>query len=129
MNKELREYIKNQMELLDITEEEAIEMWKYDNGEIDNAEAKEIEDKEEENKKKTKKETKIGKIKNAKAKAKADADKEAIIEAIRNLTDSSEEIVNAQWLASNKVSFKGKNGNYFTISITKHKNKPEGYAD
>lgn len=122
--------IKTFMENLDITREEAEELYKFDNEEVTNEVADAIEEKiAATSKAKGEKRSSLEKVKNQKAKKKADASKEGIIAAIFGFVQGSDLMVNAQEMSATKMSFKDAEGNYYTVAITKHKSKPDGYTD
>jgi hypothetical protein len=116
------------METLGISREEAEELYAFDNDEIDNEEVIAIEEKEQKNKKAQEKRSSIEKVKYMKAKAKADINKQNIIDDIFAKAQISEHIFNPQEMTSTKLSFQDKDGNFYTLQITKHKSRPEGYV-
>lgn len=118
--------IKTFMESLEITREEAEELYKFDNDEVTNEVADAIEDKIAG---KGEKRSPLEKVKHQKAKKKADANKEGIIAAIFGFVEGSDAMVNAQGISATKMSFKDADGNYYTVAVTKHKSKPDGYRD
>lgn len=126
--------IKKNMEILGISREEAEEMWAFDHDEIDCEEVDAIEDKIKETQKSDKKKTgsPLDKVRNMKAKKKADAEKHNIIQSVFNFLKTlgeTGEIVSPQEMSTTKMSFKGVNGGYYTITITKHKSCPDGYKE
>ena len=118
--------IKTFMESLEITREEAEELYKFDNDEVTNEVADAIEEKIAD---KGEKRSPLEKVKHQKAKKKADANKEGIIAAIFGFVEGSDAMVNAQGISATKMSFKDADGNYYTVAVTKHKSKPDGYRD
>ena len=77
--------IKKNMEILGISREEAEEMWAFDHDEMDCEEVDVIEEKIKENQKTDKKKSggsPLDKVRNMKAKKKADAEKHGIIQAV-----------------------------------------------
>ena len=118
--------IKTFMESLEITREEAEELYKFDNDEVTNEVADAIEEKIAD---KGEKRSPLEKVKHQKAKKKADANKEGIIAAIFGFVEGSNAMVNAQGISATKMSFKDADGNYYTVAVTKHKSKPDGYRD
>ncbi len=126
--------IKKNMEILGISREEAEEMWAFDHDEIDCEEVDAIEDKIKATQKNDKKKTgsPLDKVRNMKAKKKADAEKYNIIQSVfsflKTLGDTGE-IVSPQEMSTTKMSFKGVNGGYYTVTITKHKSCPDGYKE
>lgn len=126
--------IKKNMEILGISREEAEEMWAFDHDEIDCEEVDAIEDKIKETQKSDKKKTgsPLDKVRNMKAKKKADAEKHNIIQSIFSFLKTlgeTGEIVSPQEMSTTKMSFKGVNGGYYTVTITKHKSCPDGYKE
>lgn len=126
--------IKKNMEILGISREEAEEMWAFDHDEIDCEEVDAIEDKIKETQKSDKKKTgsPLDKVRNMKAKKKADAEKHNIIQSVFSFLKTLGEtggIVSPQEMSTTKMSFKGVNGGYYTVTITKHKSCPDGYKE
>ena len=126
--------IKKNMEILGISREEAEEMWAFDHDEIDCEEVDAIEDKIKETQKSDKKKTgsPLDKVRNMNAKKKADAEKHNIIQSVFNFLKTlgeTGEIVSPQEMSTTKMSFKGVNGGYYTVTITKHKSCPDGYKE
>ena len=122
-----KEILKN-MEVLEITREEAEELYAFDNDEIDNEEVIAMEAKEKEQKEAMQGRSSIEKVKHMKAKIKSDANKELIIDGIFAQTQASEHVFNAQEMTATKMSFQDKDGFFYTVQVTKHKNKPDGFA-
>lgn len=126
--------IKKNMEILGISRKEAEEMWAFDHDEIDCEEVDAIEDKIKETQKSDKKKagSPLDKVRNMKAKKKADAEKHNIIQSVFNFLKTlgeTGEIVSPQEMSTTKMSFKGVNGGYYTVTITKHKSCPDGYKE
>lgn len=126
--------IKKNMEILGISREEAEEMWAFDHDEIDCEEVDAIEDKIKETQKNDKKKTgsPLDKVRNMKAKKKADTEKYNIIQSVFSFLKTlgeTGEIVSPQEMSTTKMSFKGVNGGYYTVTITKHKSCPDGYKE
>lgn len=126
--------IKKNMEILGISREEAEEMWAFDHDEIDCEEVDAIEDKIKETQKSDKRKTgsPLDKVRNMKAKKKADAEKYNIIQSVFSFLKTlgeTGEIVSPQEMSTTKMSFKGVNGGYYTVTITKHKSCPDGYKE
>jgi len=116
------------MEKLGISREEAEELYAFDNDEIDNEEVTAIEEKQQKNKKAQEKRSSLEKIKHMKAKVKRDINKENIISDIFAKAQTSEYIFNPQEMTKTKLSFQDKDGNFYTLQITRHKSRPEGYV-
>lgn len=119
--------LKN-MEVLEISREEAEELYAFDNDEIDNEVVTAIEEKQQERKAATEGRSSIEKVKHMKAKIKSDANKELIIDDIFEKTQLSEHVFNAQEMTATKMSFQDKDGFFYTVQVTKHKTRPDGYA-
>ena len=124
------------MEKLGVTREEALEILDFDKGNIDNEEVEKLEEKakaqaKEEKKPKTGKKVKssLDKIKYQKAQKKVDVTKTAIMELITNSLETSELIQLFQKMTATKSSFMDKEGNYYSVSLTKHKTKPDGFQE
>ncbi len=64
-----------------------------------------------------------------KAKKKADAVKTSIVNAIFDYIEGDQLFRMSQQMTSNKMSFKAEDGSYYTVAITKHKSKPDGFKD
>ena len=116
------------MEKLGISREEAEELYAFDNDEIDNEEVTAIEEKQQKNKKTQEKRSSLEKVKHMKAKVKRDINKENIIDDIFAKAQTSEHIFNPQEMTKTKLSFQDKDGNFYTLQITRHKTRPEGYV-
>ena len=118
--------LKN-MEVLEISREEAEELYAFDNDEIDNEVVNEIEEKQQKRKEAQEGRSSIEKVKHMKAKIKSDENKELIIDDIFAKTQASEHIYNTQEMTATKMSFQDKDGNFYTVQVTKHKSRPDGY--
>ena len=119
--------LKN-MEVLEISREEAEELYAFDNDEIDNEVVNEIEEKQQKRKAATESRSSIEKVKHMKAKIKSDENKELIIDSIFESAQVSEHVFNAQEMTATKMSFQDKDGFFYTVQVTKHKARPDGYA-
>lgn len=120
--------IQDNMRILEITREEAEELYAFDNDEIENDEVAEIEEKVAEQTEKAKGRSSLEKVKHMKAKKKGDAQKEAIINDIFTSTEESPLVFNAMAISTTKMSFMDAEGNFYTVAITKHKKQPDGYV-
>ena len=136
MGKNQEKEITILMEKLELTREEAMEILEFDKGNIDNEEAEELEEKvktqtKEEKKPKDGKKGKssLDKIKYQKAQKKVDVTKAAIMDLITSTLSTSELIQLFQKMAATKSSFMDKDGNYYSVSLTKHKTKPDGFQE
>ena len=122
-------------EKLGVSVDEATEVFKFDNDEVDNEEVDKIEEKAGKSIEPAVKSTKkagspLDKVKHAKAKKKVDETKDVILSAVKTFMETNSEIfVNVQNLTTSKFTFKDKDGAYCSITFTKHKAKPDGYTD
>lgn len=121
--------IQHSMRSLELTRAEAEELWLFDNEEIENEVVDAIEAKVEDQKKAMEGRSSIEKVKHMKAKIKSDANKENIIEDIFNNTQQSEHIFHCQEMTATKMSFVDKDGFFYTVQVTKHKARPDGYME
>ena len=119
--------IQYNMKSLELTRAEAEELWLFDNEEIENEVVDAIEAKVEDQKKAKEGRSSIEKVKHMKAKIKSDANKENIIEDIFNTTQQSEHVFHCQEMTATKMSFVDKDGFFYTVQVTKHKARPDGY--
>lgn len=122
--KQVEEQLAKYMTKLEIPREEAEELLKFDNDEVDNEVVAQIEQKVAVVKEKR---SSIEKVKNQKAKKKVDGNKQEIAETLVNFIKDSDIFVNPQEISATKTSFMDKDGNFYTISLTKHKTCPDGY--
>lgn len=120
--------IRKNMEVLEITREEAEELYAFDNDEIDNEEVNAIEEKVSAQTDKEQGRSSLEKVKHMKAKKKGDAHKEQIIADIFAATEASENVVQAMEISTTKMSFMDQEGNFYTVAVTKHKSQPAGYT-
>lgn len=121
--------IKNLIDILGCTREEAIDTLSFDKGEIGNTEVDKIEEKiviptEITTKKKG---SSLDKVKNQKAKKKVDEMREKIINLLETSINDSLD-TKTQKLTSSKLTFKV-NNEFFSVTLTKHKAKPDGYSE
>ena len=119
--------ILHNMKVLEISREEAEELYAFDNNEIENEEVNAIEEKQQKRKEAQEGRSSIEKVKHMKAKVKSDINKELIIDDIFAKTQASEHIYNTQEMTATKMSFQDKDGNFYTVQVTKHKARPDGY--
>lgn len=119
--------ILHNMEKLGISREEAEELYAFDNDEIENEEVTAIEEKQQKNKEVQEGRSSLEKVKHMKAKIKGDINKENIIDDIFAKAQTSEHIFNTQEMTATKMSFQDKDGNFYTLQITRHKSRPDGY--
>ncbi len=71
----------------------------------------------------------LAKVKTQKAKKKVDVNKDCLISSIEAFCKANDLMVDPQTIKSNQVSFKDKEGNYYSLKLTKHKAKPDGYKE
>ena len=119
--------ILHNMKVLEISREEAEELYAFDNDEIENEEVNAIEEKQQKRKEAQEGRSSIEKVKHMKAKVKSDINKELIIDDIFAKTQASGHIYNTQEMTATKMSFQDKDGNFYTVQVTKHKARPDGY--
>ena len=119
-------FIETSMSKLDIDRTAAEELWAFDHDEIDVPEVSEIEAKIESNKFEEKRSS-LEKVKYMKAKKKKDDSKEQVINGLFEAAKLSGVVVLPQEISATKMSFMDANGNFYTMSITKHKSQPDGY--
>lgn len=120
------------MEKLELTREEALEMLEFDKGNIDNEEVDKLEEKvkiQAKPKDGKKGRSSLDKIKYQKAQKKVDITKSAIMEVITNSLSTSDLTHLFQKMTATKSSFMDKDGNYYSVSLTKHKAKPDGFQE
>lgn len=118
------EKIKNDMKMLDITQEEAIQMFLEDEGYLENAEVQELTKKARKNKTdkivatdKTKERKKIER------KEAEDPEKEAIIKQIYRVLRENDKIVDIKVTNKFKTIDFYVNNEYFSINLTRHRQK------
>lgn len=121
-----QEILKN-MEVLAITRKEAEELYSFDHDEIENEEVEALTAKAEQVTKEKKKGSSLDKVRNMKAKKKKDESKQIIIDLVFNSIKESENTVFAQEMTGTKISFMDTMGNYYSVSVTKHKTAPDGF--
>jgi len=117
-------FLNKSMKNLQMTYEQAEELWSFDHNEIDNDIVSEIEAKTE--KAKEKPPSKIGKVLTMKAKRKSDLEKENIIDKVFAFVKAN--MIGARIMTTTKITFKDSEDSYYTVAVTKHKRKPDGYG-
>lgn len=122
MTKKETEEIKVLMDKLGITEEEAKEVFTFDN------EAPTPETPNEAPKEKKKTGSPLNKVKNAKAKKKVDVVKQNLMDKLYEAMMYAAGVTNIQEMSTTKITFKV-GEDFYSVSLTKHKTKPDGYAD
>ena len=120
--------ILNNMKTLELTREEAEELYAFDNDEIDNEEVIEIENKVAAQTQQEQGRSSLEKVKHMKAKKKGDVHKETIIADIFAGTEASTNVFQPMEISATKMSFMDAEGNFYTVAVTKHKKQPEGYV-
>ena len=118
--------IRNFMTKLDLTREKAEELWNFDNELISNDVVDEIEAKAKEA---VKKPSPISKVKTMKAKKKVDEEKSSIVESIFGFVKGVAGVVKSQEMTASKMTIKTESGTYYSVTITKHKSKPDGFKE
>ena len=121
------------MKKLKCDREEAIDVikWDLEDEDCQSEEAQELQDKvikQEKETKSPKKDT-IAKVKTQKAKKKEDKTKTNIIDILEKLLTNNSEFNNPQKMTASKFTFTDNDGNYCSISMTRHKAKPDGYRE
>lgn len=114
------------MTKLDLTYEQALETYYFDKEEVDNEEANELE-KKASDKKETKAPSTIGKVKNMKAKKKVDEQRTSILSQIFGFVKGMSVVEKSQEMTTSKMTFRTEDGTYYSVAVTKHKNKPDGF--
>ena len=71
----------------------------------------------------------LAKVKTQKAKKKVDVNKDGLIASIEEFCKANNLMVEPQTIKSNQISFKDLEGNYYSLKLTKHKAKPDGYKE
>jgi len=120
-------FIVATMSKLGIDRGEAEELYSFDHNEISNPVVDAIEAKTA--KVKDKAPSTLGKVLTMKAKKKADLNKEAIISNLFDFIKGNGLFMRAQDMTATKISFMDADGAYYTVAVTKHKRKPDGYSD
>lgn len=111
--------IKNNMKLLDISKEEAIEMWLDDNDFTSNAEAEEMTAKAKQVKRYEKSDAPRKKVTRER---KVDSDKAELFNLLVNGVAVSAEVLNVVGKNEAEFSFKFRDANY-TVKLIKHRPK------
>lgn len=130
ITEQIRQEAIKQTEMLDlISYAEGLDIVLDDMELLENKEATELNQKA----KKVQKELTRGERKKEdkprKRTVKVDPLKDNIVNNILEYCTNTNIFVNPQLLKSNLISFKDQDGKYYSIKITKHKTKPEGYQD
>lgn len=130
MSKKKELEITKMMEVLEISREEAIEMLKCDKEDIVTDEVAKIEEKAKENsdKKPKKKGDSLAKVKMQRAKKKEDLVKDDLMNKIKEMVKDGS-FNSPQEMTSSKITFTSSDGVFYSVSLTKHKVKPDGYSD
>ena len=133
----MNEQIQLFMSKLDLTKEEALELYLFDNGKIENEEEKALTEKASKTIKnytkssvQPKKSDSIAKIKTQKAKRKTDSIKKGVIDTVQASLLEVDYLQNTQIVKEEgQISFKDLDGNYYSLKLTKHKGKPDGFRE
>ena len=127
--KEKARLITNYMERLGINKYDAEELYKFDYMNEENETVNKIEAKGAPSFSNydPEKRTSIEKVRHLKAKPVSNASKDSLMEALLEFTHEHILPVNPQQVNASKISFSTPDGEYFTISLTKHRSKPDGY--
>lgn len=119
--------IRKNMEVLAISRTEAEELYAFDHDEVENAEAEALTEKAEKATKAKKKGSALDKVRNLKAKKKKDESKQAIINLVFEAVKGSPLVIFPQEMTGTKISFMDTMGNYYSVTVTKHKAAPDGF--
>ena len=60
---------------------------------------------------------------------KVDKNKDDLLNQIMEFAESCQLMTNPQFVKKGQLSFVDKEGNYYSLKLTKHKTKPEGYEE
>ena len=60
---------------------------------------------------------------------KVDKNKDDLLAELLQFAESCQLMVNPQFVKKGQLSFVDKEGNYYSLKLTKHKTKPEGYEE
>lgn len=71
----------------------------------------------------------LAKVKTQKAKKKVDTLKDEIFQEMTKFATDTDCIKFAQVVKNGQISFMDSEGNFYSIKLTKHKTKPDGYAE
>ncbi|MEG2697230.1 MAG: hypothetical protein RR952_06645 [Cetobacterium sp.] len=71
----------------------------------------------------------LAKVKTLKAKKKVDICKDEIFEELEKFAKLTDCIKFAQTVKNGQISFMDTEGSFYSIKLTKHKTKPDGYAE
>jgi len=115
------------MAKLQIDEKEALELWEFDKEETENEIVNDIEKKIESEKPKAP--SKIGKVLNMKMKKKIDEEKETLTKMLLETLNTSNLVLYPQEMTTTKITFVTDTKTYYTVALTKHKTKPDGYRE
>ena len=117
------------MTKLNLTYEEAQKVYYFDKEELDNEDVDAIESKIKSRKDAAAevKESPIAKVKTMKAKKKIDEKRTYFLNTIFNFVRDIKEVKRTKNMTSSKMSFEAEDGTYYSVTITKHKSKPNGF--
>lgn len=120
--------ILSNMKALDISREEAEELWAFDNEEIDNEEVIAMEEESKKIEEEKKAVAAAAQVKHRKEQIAAEAQKEDIIENTMNHVISTGMAYQPMQMSSNSITFMDEDGNFYTVKVTKHRKQPNGYV-
>lgn len=126
MAKQKAEQIAHLMTTLDLTQQEAEDLWAFDNEETENEEATAIAQAAAPVKEKR---SSLERVRELRAKKQKDTQKESVIETVFGHVRATDAFIQPQEITSGKISFKDALGQYYTVTVTKHKNAPNGYVE
>lgn len=130
ITEQIRQEAIRQTEMLDLVSYgEGLDIVLDDMELLENEEATELNQKAKKVQKELTRGTRKKEDKPRKRTAKIDPLKDNIVNNILEYCTNTNIFVNPQSLKSNLISFKDQDGKYYSIKITKHKTKPEGYQD
>ena len=125
-NKE--QQIAHNMKALDLTREEAEELWAFDNDEIDNEEVVAMEEESEAIEEEKRAKIDAAQVKHRKEQIKAEEKKEDIVENVMNHVVRTGFAHQPMQMGSNSITFMDDEGNFYTVKVTKHRSQPNGYV-
>lgn len=128
INKELEQELYTSMTKLGLTYDEAVELHYFDKEETTNDDVSAIESKIKTEKEAVVKVSPIGKVKLMKAKRKIDFQRTDIINKVFGFLKTMEEVKASAQMTSSKVSFETEDGTFYSVTVTKHKSKPDGFS-
>lgn len=126
--KNTEEYKRIRKAFPDKSEMEIFDIYEFDMGKIENDWVEAIEQKIESQKKAPEeKRSSLDKVRNLKAKKKKDDSKQKVIDYLFQAVKEADFLTLEQEMTGTKMSFMDIDGNYYSMTITKHKTAPDGY--